>query len=1315
MAHREGGYRGERRAQQQRRGGGGGAPVSQRRRDFLADEEDADGGAPGEEHYRSPRGGGDSHHRSPRHGGGGGGGARERRQAPDGRWYERHDFIRYYGGTEEWDAAAPRGGGGRGGGRGGAAPQRRRQGGVDVTADALRMPFDDALAAFPRLAEFLEEHGEAVLEKARRDWGLTAPKDFVDLMRKRRLLEDPHQDQRGCNGGGGRAADPVEEALRLPFGECVRRYPRFAEFLDGLGPEWEEKASSDWGPDAPTDFVAVLRERGLFEGGASRRAGGGGRQEQQRRAKEKQCRRCGALGHVARNCTRPRPGQGGGGGAAGAGGPPPDEYSEEDEGAGQDAPPPRAAAGAAGRRPRGAGRGAGVAAAPLPEVGPRPGRRPGGRGRGVGASAGGPAEPVDEGPAERPRPVVDTTGHTPQSAEMIEELCGGTYQCLICLKEIRSHAPTWNCNGCWRLFHVSCIKQWKEKSGTQEDGESSGFRCPGGCGRVYEGISRYHCFCEKTRDPDDDGYQIPHSCGNTCGRKRPGCPHPCALLCHPGPCPPCKELGPERECWCGSEVYRLRCGEDDGGRSCGAECDAELPCGKHRCERVCHPGSCGDCPVLEEQTCWCGRETKQRGCCAGGALAEDGTLRTFSCGEPCGKKLDCGEHFCERQCHSGPCSPCELAPARLTTCPCGKRDLALLLQRPRSSCLDSVPTCGAPCGKMLPCGKHKCQHPCHRGPCGPCQQEVSANCRCGLSKIRMQCSAVTTLQGGGEVPGQHWPPRCQRRCNARKGCSRHRCQELCCPASRDAAAAPEAHICTEPCRRRLACRQHNCTESCHLGPCPPCANIVTEELTCACGEAVLEPPQPCGTRPPQCSRECKLERPCGHKAQPHSCHFGDCPICAVQVERPCASGHTTVLVPCHLLNPTCAEVCRKLLRCGRHRCTKNCHPGACSDGCEHRSLALARAAAAAGSDDEEQESGSEGDAEFCCGQQCGFELPCGHPCTLKCHDPAGPHVDTCKAPVALSCACGRLNGTMPCHQYYAKMRKEAGKRGGLGLMTPTLACDGSCARAKRLESIAGALGVPAEGSAREGGAFGTPLSTPPKRFVYSQALWDAARRQPDHVRTVEQRFAELLQSKESTLMLPAMHKDKRAVVHELAAYWDFDCRAVDPEPHRSCVLSKKPSSRQPVPSLCEFAKERGHTLSDGSMTAISEPDELAQSQLSRAPECGVVFLDLPPSATDSEFGRLLRPLAGRWIGLRQGAKHFCAVFFDPKDVAAAMGHLRRSGCSLNFKVFAEHVRGSQEQQQGPSRRARLAAEMEAADRERKGEGRPAAGGRRRGH
>ena len=69
------------------------------------------------------------------------------------------------------------------------------------------------------------------------------------------------------------------------------------------------------------------------------------------------------------------------------------------------------------------------------------------------------------------------------------------------------------------------------------------------------------------------------------------------------------------------------------------------------------------------------------------------------------RELNCGNHLCELTCHTAPCPPCPLLPSHITTCPCGAMPLSALLSpdQSRTSCLDPVPTCDRPCGKVLPC------------------------------------------------------------------------------------------------------------------------------------------------------------------------------------------------------------------------------------------------------------------------------------------------------------------------------------------------------------------------------------------------------------------------------------------------------------------------------------------------------------------------------------------------------------------------------------------------------------------------------------
>ena len=96
---------------------------------------------------------------------------------------------------------------------------------------------------------------------------------------------------------------------------------------------------------------------------------------------------------------------------------------------------------------------------------------------------------------------------------------------------------------------------------------------------------RYYCYCRKEIDPQFDPWLIPHSCGQTCGKRLvPECGHICLLLCHPGPCPPCpKQVNVK--CFCNqSAPTARRCGYK--GWSCGKSCSKLLSCQQHRCEQV---------------------------------------------------------------------------------------------------------------------------------------------------------------------------------------------------------------------------------------------------------------------------------------------------------------------------------------------------------------------------------------------------------------------------------------------------------------------------------------------------------------------------------------------------------------------------------------------------------------------------------------------------------------------------------------------------------------------------------------------------------
>ena len=139
---------------------------------------------------------------------------------------------------------------------------------------------------------------------------------------------------------------------------------------------------------------------------------------------------------------------------------------------------------------------------------------------------------------------------------------------------------------------------------------------------LYAPYSRPHrCFCGSTPDPRPPRLATPHSCANPCTRSRP-CGHPCSLNCHPGPCPPC-QVTTSMPCYCGKHTQSFRCSHLGVNRpggpaiadlSCGQTCGRMLNCGNHYCQDTCHMGKCGPCSVRDKASCYCGKEERELAC-----------------------------------------------------------------------------------------------------------------------------------------------------------------------------------------------------------------------------------------------------------------------------------------------------------------------------------------------------------------------------------------------------------------------------------------------------------------------------------------------------------------------------------------------------------------------------------------------------------------------------------------------------------------------------------------------------------------------------
>lgn len=539
---------------------------------------------------------------------------------------------------------------------------------------------------------------------------------------------------------------------------------------------------------------------------------------------------------------------------------------------------------------------------------------------------------------------------------LTDQLVRGQTECMVCLDRVRQTHATWDCHNCFQIFHLNCIKKWAKTART----ESGGWRCPGCQSVTSIGPSEYRCFCRKIRNPDwnrNEGL-VPHSCGEVCGRKRSDpCSHSCKELCHAGPCPTCTATM-LITCPCGKEKTRMKCGEEF---TCEGVCGKKLNCEEHECQDVCHQGPCYDCLKVFNQVCYCGKSVREVVC-----NKETVGVTNYECENMCEKSRDCELHQCDAPCHPGVCEPCLLTPSRVTTCPCGQTPLEKLYERdglaPRENCLDPVPTCGMTCSAKLPCGNlaspHTCSSVCHTGPCPTCPKNTLVRCRCGYMDKEIPCCELT---------GRPDDARCEKRCQKKRSCGRHKCTQLCC--------IEIEHECNLICGKLLTCALHRCEELCHRGNCKTCPRVSFDELHCSCGAAVLYPPVACGTRPPECKEPCSRIHPCSHTVT-HSCHSEDnCPPCTQLIVKRCYGGHEERKnVACLVEGISCGKPCGNPLSCENHSCIKICHAGPCLTG-------------------------------DICTQPCTRSRNCEHPCAQPCHTGGCPDT-VCTTQVRLTCECG---------------------------------------------------------------------------------------------------------------------------------------------------------------------------------------------------------------------------------------------------------------------------------------------------------------------
>ncbi|MEW5303405.1 MAG: hypothetical protein WDW38_001729 [Sanguina aurantia] len=203
------------------------------------------------------------------------------------------------------------------------------------------------------------------------------------------------------------------------------------------------------------------------------------------------------------------------------------------------------------------------------------------------------------------------------------------------------------------------------------------------------------------------------------------------------------------------------------------------------------PSQCAPCQVPLAVECF-GRHGKtELPCCS---------ASPFSCSQPCGAQLACGNHSCRLPCH--------------VTTPTPPPAISLASSDPIA-----CQSCGLPCTKPRPC-PHTCPLPCHPGDCPLCRVTTRQLCRCGKTAITRPCHEL--LACADTAPAR---PR---------GTTGAPAADAATPEAAGQRRADPLR-CDKPCHRQLPDCPHPCRSTCHAGPCPevsPCVEEVSVRCEC---------------------------------------------------------------------------------------------------------------------------------------------------------------------------------------------------------------------------------------------------------------------------------------------------------------------------------------------------------------------------------------------------------------------------------------------------------------------------------------------------
>lgn len=230
-----------------------------------------------------------------------------------------------------------------------------------------------------------------------------------------------------------------------------------------------------------------------------------------------------------------------------------------------------------------------------------------------------------------------------------------------------------------------------------------------------------------------------------------------------------------------------------------------------------------------------------------------------------------------------------------------------------------------------------------------------------------------------------------------------------------------AHGCDNMCLRKGKNCDHKCNILCHPGPCPECNIMVSKPCGCGLTQQVVKC---CSDIKIVCDSICNKLLNCGLHKCTANCHVESCLPCTESIIQECYCGRTGRKVPCnkeHIGKTTfiCENNCEKMLPCGIHKCQKQCHHEPCTP-CE-TDVNLIKYCYC-GKTPLETPRLSCLDPIPCCDKICGQSLICGPPskphiCKEKCHKGKCP---PCPLTTVIRCRCGHMDKEIACQKLTTK-------------------------------------------------------------------------------------------------------------------------------------------------------------------------------------------------------------------------------------------------------------------------------------------------------